>query len=145
NTLGVCVALSGVTIGFLYYNLQRRRKMFLGDTGSQFLGAMLGIMTLRIHTLPTVGENLFIPLLLAGYPILDLSVAMARRFFKARSHHLGHRVTRMFQADNGHLHHRLVYSGLSHLQATGLLMVLASGLTATAVLLPRVGWHGQLA
>ncbi len=145
NPVGVCVALSGAIIGFLYYNLQRRRKIFLGDTGSQFLGVMLGILTLRIHTLPTVGESMLVPLLLAGYPILDLSVAMARRFLKARNHHLGRRVTRMFHADNGHLHHRLVYSGLSHIQATALLMVLASGFTATAVVLPRVSTLGQVA
>lgn len=145
NALGVCVALSGAIIGFLYYNLQRRRKIFLGDTGSQFLGVMVGILTLRIHTLPSVGENIFIPLLLAGYPILDLSVAMMRRFLKARSQHLGRRVTRMFHADNGHLHHRLVYSGLSHIQATSLLMMLALGFTATAVLLPRVSPPWQVA
>lgn len=145
NPLGVCVALAGAIIGFLYYNLQRRRKIFLGDTGSQFLGVMLGILTLRIHSLPSVGESLLVPLLLAGYPILDLSVAMARRFLRARNQHLGRRVTSMFKADNGHLHHRLVYSGLSHIQATGLLMVLASGFTAAAVVLPRVSGVGQLA
>lgn len=145
NALGVCVALSGAVIGFLYYNLQRRRKIFLGDTGSQFLGVMLGILTMRIHSLPTVGESLLVPLLLAGYPILDLSVAMARRFLRARTQHLGRRVTSMFKADNGHLHHRLVYSGLSHIQATGLLMLLASGFTATAVVLPRVSGPWQVA
>lgn len=145
NPVGVCVALSGATIGFLYYNFQRRRKIFLGDTGSQFLGVMLGILTLRIHDLPNVGHSALIPLLLVGYPILDLSVAMARRFLKSRSRDLGYRVTRMFQADNGHLHHRLVFTGMSHVQATALLMVLASGFTATAVALPHVGWQGELA
>lgn len=145
NPVGVCVALSGATVGFLYYNFQRRRKIFLGDTGSQFLGVMLGILTLRIHDLPNVGHSMVIPLLLVGYPILDLSVAMARRFLKARSRDLGSRVTRMFQADNGHLHHRLVFTGMSHIQATGLLMVLASGFTATAVALPHVSWQGEFA
>jgi UDP-GlcNAc:undecaprenyl-phosphate GlcNAc-1-phosphate transferase len=145
NPLTVCVALAGTTLGFLYYNLQRRRKIFLGDTGSQFLGAMLGVLTLRIHELPSVGHSIIIPMLLVGYPVLDTSVAMARRFLKVRSRDLGHRVTRMFLADNEHLHHRLVYAGLSHLQSTFLLMLLASGFAATAVILPRVSWQWEAA
>jgi len=144
NPVGVCVALSGATIGFLYYNFQRRRKVLLGDTGSQFLGVMLGILTLRIHGLPNVGNSILIPLLLAGYPILDLGVAMIRRFLQVRNRALGQRVTRMFHADNEHLHHRLVYAGLTHVQATLLLLVLASGFTATAVVLPHVSWAWEL-
>jgi UDP-GlcNAc:undecaprenyl-phosphate GlcNAc-1-phosphate transferase len=144
--LAVCVATSGATLGFLYHNLQRRRKIFLGDTGSQFLGAMLGVLTLSIsEELPSVGHSVLIPLLLVGYPVLDTSVAMARRFLKVRHRDLGHRVTRMFLADNDHLHHRLVYSGLSHLQSTFLLMLLASGFAVTAVVLPRVSWQGEVA
>lgn len=143
NPVGVCVAMSGATIGFLYYNLQRRRKVFLGDTGSQFLGAMLGILTLRIHELPNVGHSMLIPLLLVGYPLLDTSVAMTRRFLKGRSGDLGQRVTRMFLADNDHMHHRLLYSGLSHVQTTSLLLLLASGFAAAAVTMPRVSWRWE--
>lgn len=144
NPLGVCVVLSGATIGFLYYNLQRRRKVFLGDTGSQFLGAMLGVLTLRIHELPNVNHSALVPLLLAGYPVLDTAVAMARRFLQVRNRDIGQRVTRMFLADNEHMHHRLVYAGLSHVQATSLLLLLASGFTATAVVLPKVTWQWEL-
>jgi UDP-GlcNAc:undecaprenyl-phosphate GlcNAc-1-phosphate transferase len=144
NPLGVSVALSGATIGFLYYNLQRRRKVFLGDTGSQFLGAMLGILTLRIHDLPSVGGSMLIPLLLVGYPILDTSVAMTRRFLQVRNKDIGQRVTRMFHADNDHMHHRLLFTGLSHIQATFLLLLLASGFAATAVVLPRLSWQWEL-
>jgi UDP-GlcNAc:undecaprenyl-phosphate GlcNAc-1-phosphate transferase len=139
--LFVCAALTGGTIGFLRYNLDRRRKMFLGDTGSQFLGAMLSLLIMSIHALPAVGYSILIPLLLVAYPILDTSVAMTRRFLRVRHRDLGHRVSRMFIADNEHLHHRLVYTGLSHMQATFLLMLLASGMAATAVILPRVTWQ----
>lgn len=145
NPVGVCVALSGAIIGFLYYNLHRRRKVFLGDTGSQFLGVMLGILTLRIHDLPGVGNSMLIPLLLVAYPVLDTSLAMARRFLKSRSRDLGERVTRMFHADNDHIHHRLLFSGLSHIQATFLLLLLSSGFAATAVALPRLTWQWEFA
>ncbi len=136
----VCLALAGATLGFLRYNMDRRRKIFLGDTGSQFLGASLGLLTLQIHALPTVNHSILIPLLLVGYPALDTSVAMARRFLRSRSPDLGGRVASMFKADNGHIHHRLVYSGLSHVQATSLLMLLTSGFVATAVIAPQVSW-----
>jgi UDP-GlcNAc:undecaprenyl-phosphate GlcNAc-1-phosphate transferase len=145
NPMGVCAVLSGATIGFLYYNFQRKRKVFLGDTGSQFLGAMLGILILRIHELPSVGHSALIPLLLVGYPLLDTSVAMTRRFLKVRNQDLGQRVTRMFLADNDHMHHRLLFTGMSHVQATFLLMLLASGFTAAAVILPRLSWQWEVA
>jgi len=137
----ISVALAGATLGFLYYNMQRKRKVFLGDTGSQFLGAMLGVLTMRIHSLEGVSNSMLIPLLLVGYPVLDTSVAMARRFLKVRNRDLGQRVTRMFHADNDHMHHRLLFTGLSHIQATFLLLILTSGLVATAVLLPRLTWQ----
>ncbi|HEX2613569.1 MAG TPA: MraY family glycosyltransferase, partial [Fibrobacteria bacterium] len=49
DPVAVCALLSGAVLGFLYYNFQDRRKIFLGDTGSQFLGAMLALLTLEIH------------------------------------------------------------------------------------------------
>lgn len=144
SPVGVCIVLAGAVLGFLYFNLRRKGKVFLGDTGSQFLGVMLGILTLRIHDLPNVGHSMLIPLLLVGYPVLDLSVAMLRRFLQSRSNDLGGRVTSMFHADNQHLHHRLVYAGLTHVQSTFLLMLLASGFTAAAVLLPALSWQLDL-
>lgn len=144
EVVAVCAVLSGGVIGFLRYNLARRRKIFLGDTGSQLLGALLAVLIMKIHALPAVRYSILIPVLLVAYPILDTSVAMTRRFLRVRHRDLGQRVSRMFIADNEHLHHRLVYTGLSHLQATFLLMLLASGMAATAVVLPRVIWQFEV-
>jgi hypothetical protein len=79
-----------------------------------------------------------VPLLILGYPLFDISVAMVRRFFKGRPQRLGKRITRMFVADNEHLHHRLVYLGLSHIQSTFLLLMVAGGMAASAVIISRV-------
>src|SRR5690606_32021559 len=114
-----------------------------GDTGSQFLGAMLAVLTLRIHDLPGVNHSMLIPLLLVAYPVLDTSLAMTRRFVQARTRDLGHRVTRMFHADSDHMHHRLLFTGMSHIQATSLLLLLASGFAAVAVVLPRLTWQWE--
>ncbi len=143
NVLNLCATLAGAILGFLYFNFHRRHKIFLGDTGSQFLGAMLALLILRIHAWPSVKHSPLIPVLLVAYPALDTSVAMLRRFVKGR-HDLNRRFTSMFQADNDHLHHRLVYQGLSHLQATSLLLLLSSGFMAAAVLLSRMGWKGEM-
>ena len=145
GTLVVCALLAGAVVGFLFYNFQDRRKIFLGDTGSQFLGAMLALLTINIQDTPGVGRNVLIPLLLVGYPLLDVSVAMVRRFLWVRNRELGQRILRMFLADSDHMHHRLLHAGLSHVQATALLVSLASGFTAAAVLLSRVDWRGEMA
>jgi len=143
NVLRICAVLAGAILGFLYFNFHRRHKVFLGDTGSQFLGAMLALLVLRIHGWPSVNHSALIPLLIVAYPALDTSVAMTRRFVKGR-YDLNRRFTSMFQADNDHLHHRLVYQGLSHLRATFLLLLLSSGFIGAAVLLSRVGWKGEV-
>lgn len=145
DSLAVCVVAGGATLGFLYFNFNKRRKIFLGDTGSQFLGALLAILIFEIHDMPGVSHNALVPLLLVGYPLLDVSVAMVRRFVRVRSRELGQRVLSMFLADSDHIHHRLLRAGLSHVQATGLLLSLASGFTAAAIVIPRADWRWELA
>ncbi len=145
DPLAVCMVASGATLGFLYFNFNKRRKIFLGDTGSQFLGVLLAILTFEVHSMPGVGHNAWVPLLLVGYPLLDVSVAMVRRFVRVRNRELGQRVLGMFLADSDHIHHRLLRVGLSHVQATALLLSLASGFVAAAIVIPRADWRWEFA
>ncbi len=136
----VCLVLGGLTLGFLVHNFSTNHKIFLGDTGSQFLGATLAILTLRLMELPLAGAtySFLVPLLILGYPIFDISVAMVRRF-KCHGHKkFLSRMVRMFHADNEHLHHRMVYLGMSHLQSTFLLVLVAASLNSAAVIVSRV-------
>ncbi|MFP4416724.1 MAG: hypothetical protein ACLFSB_05600, partial [Chitinispirillaceae bacterium] len=74
--------------------------------------------------------------LLVGLPILDVSAAMARRYIRALTN--GVKWTRAFGsmtvADNGHIHHRLVYRGFQHSEATLFLSFLQATFCATALI-----------
>lgn len=139
----VCCLVGGPVLGFLRFNFHRTHKVFLGDTGSQFLGAMLAILAIEVNAMPDMGFSLPATLLLVGYPLFDISVAMGRRFLKKGQKSLAARLSRMFTADNDHLHHRLVYLGLSHVQTTFLLLIVASGFTAAGFAMTRLTLVGR--
>jgi UDP-GlcNAc:undecaprenyl-phosphate/decaprenyl-phosphate GlcNAc-1-phosphate transferase len=140
----VCCLMGGPLLGFLRFNFHRNHKVFLGDTGSQFLGAMLAILAMEVNSMPDMGYGLPATLLLVGYPLFDISVAMARRFWRKGQRNVLTRFSRMFVADNDHLHHRLVYLGMSHVQTTFLLLLIASGLTAAGFVMTRLGLWGRI-
>lgn len=136
----LCMAIMGSILGFLRFNFSRSHKVFLGDAGSQFLGAMLALFTIEVQGMFRTGFSIFVPLFIVGYPLLDVGVAMVRRFKCGHRSRMGGRFVRMFTADNEHLHHRLVYLGLSHAQSTFLLLLIASGIGATAIIITRLEW-----
>jgi UDP-GlcNAc:undecaprenyl-phosphate/decaprenyl-phosphate GlcNAc-1-phosphate transferase len=99
-------ALSGSAFGFLRYNFNPAR-MFMGDTGSLFLGLMFASLSIMgALKIPTTVAFL-IPVLVMGLPILDTSWAIIRRAAKRRP---------IFSPDKEHLHHRLLGLGLSQRQ-----------------------------
>jgi UDP-GlcNAc:undecaprenyl-phosphate GlcNAc-1-phosphate transferase len=140
----VCIILSGSTAGFLIHNVSLKKKTFLGDTGSLFLGAMLGLLCIFVTHLPGTQFPFFVPLLIVGYPIFDISVAMVRRFTRLSrkpKRRIYRRFLSMFEADNEHLHHRLLYWGLSHLRTTFLLALVAATMGSVAVIISRIELH----
>jgi UDP-GlcNAc:undecaprenyl-phosphate/decaprenyl-phosphate GlcNAc-1-phosphate transferase len=142
--LAMATAFIGLTLGFLRFNLSSRSKVFLGDSGSQFLGAVLALFAIEVQVMPMARHSVFVPLLIVGYPLFDISVAMVRRFIKGGSRSLGKRFVGMFAADNEHLHHRLVYLGLSHVQSAFLLILVAGTLAASAIVISRLGIPGRI-
>jgi len=102
NTLLIfmSVALSASCLGFLRYNFFPA-SIFMGDTGSMFIGFMLAafgvISTMNAGSL----INLFAPVLVLGAPIFDTFLAMARRL---ASHE------QIFKADRGHLYDLMIDS-----------------------------------
>lgn len=97
-------AVTGATLAFLWFNFHPAR-IFLGDTGSMLLGFILagaGVVGVLKSTLVLA---LIIPVLILGVPIFDTLFAIGRRFRAGKP---------IFQADRGHLHHRLMEFGLSH-------------------------------
>ncbi len=129
NTAIIIAALAGASIGFLPYNFNPA-KIFMGDTGSTFLGFVLACVSVRgllkIHALISFA----IPVLILGLPIFDTFFAMARRLLTGRS---------IMSPDRGHLHHRLLDMGYSQKQTVLILYTLTSILCLTALVMSLKG------
>jgi UDP-GlcNAc:undecaprenyl-phosphate/decaprenyl-phosphate GlcNAc-1-phosphate transferase len=132
----LCVILMGAIVGFLLHNMSPAR-VFLGDTGSLFFGMMLSMLLMYLVSLPKTNYSVLTIVLVAGFPLIDVSVAMARRFVKAifSGKGLFRSLSAMTVADSEHTHHRLVYFGLNHTQATLVLSMFSVSLCIAAVLI----------
>jgi UDP-GlcNAc:undecaprenyl-phosphate GlcNAc-1-phosphate transferase len=107
-TLPIAIALSvsGALIGFMRFNVHPA-EVFMGDTGSQFLGYTIGACLIML----TQGHSIYspvLPLFLLGTPILDTALVIHERIRSGRS---------PFQPDKNHLHHKLLRAGLNQEQA----------------------------
>ncbi|GAW93130.1 glycosyltransferase family 4 protein [Calderihabitans maritimus] len=120
--------LAAAVLGFLRYNFFPA-KIFMGDSGSLFLGFNLAALAVMGLTKGATIISLFVPVLILGIPILDTFFAILRRYISGRS---------IFQADREHLHHRLLEVGLSHRQAVLVIYALNGILGASAILLTRL-------
>ncbi len=96
--------LAAGAFGFLKHNFYPA-KIFMGDTGSLFLGFNLSVIAILGLTKSTTVVSLFLPVVILGIPIIDTLLAIVRRFFSNKP---------IFSADKEHLHHRLLAMGLTH-------------------------------
>lgn len=110
-------AIMGCCLGFLVFNLPPAR-VFMGDSGSHFLGVALGMLTILGVSKIVVGLSLLVPIIALGLPITDTAFAIVRRKRAGRS---------PAQPDAGHLHHRLLARGMTPLE-TALTFYLATGI-----------------
>ena len=121
-------ALAGSILGFLPYNFNPA-KTFIGDTGSNFLGYSLSIISIlgmaKTYTLAVI----ILPLIVLGLPIFDTLWAIIRRLIKGKS------IKAIFKADKGHLHHRLMARGYSQKQAVLILYGITATFGMTAIIL----------
>ena len=120
--------LIGATLGFLRYNFPPAR-VFMGDTGSQFLGLTLAAVSLLENRKGTATVTLLFPLVAMGLPIADSMLAFGRRLLGGRP---------VFHADTGHIHHRLLRLGLSPRGAVISLWYLCGYLGAMAIVLEQL-------
>jgi len=85
------VALAGACVGFLPYNLSKKWKMFMGDTGSLFIGFVLGAVSLGTEYSYEHNASVIAPLLILGVPLYDTLFVMLIRYRKGISPFLGSR------------------------------------------------------
>jgi len=124
----VLLALAGASLGFLRYNFNPA-SIFLGDSGSLFMGFVLASASVIGVLKSTLVIALLIPVLILAVPILDTASAIVRRV-RAKVH--------IFEADDGHIHHRLLNAGLTHRQAVMLIYIVCVALSAGALLVTLV-------
>ena len=120
--LNVYFLLSVVTVGFLIaflrFNLSRKNKIFMGDTGSMILGFLIGMMTLRflalnvtqfqeVHIKPQ--NSLLVALSILFFPVIDVIRVILMRLINKK---------KIFYPDRCHMHHILIDKGITHIKAS---------------------------
>lgn len=115
--------LAGCILGFLRYNFYPA-TIFLGDSGSMFLGFNIAALAVFGFLKGVTLIALVIPLIILGVPIFDTLFAIVRRRRDRRP---------IFQADKKHIHHRLLNRGLSHWQAVLVIYLLSLCFSASAL------------
>lgn len=120
-------ALGGALIGFFPYNFNPART-FIGDTGSNFLGYCLSIISILGVAKTYTAIVIVAPIIVLGLPIFDTIFAIIRRVIKGKS------LKAIVEPDAGHLHHRLLKKGFTQKQAVLLLYGLSAILGMFAII-----------
>lgn len=125
---GVAVAMLAVTgsaLGFLPYNFHPA-KIFMGDSGSLFLGFMIAAISILGSTKGATLIATIVPFLVLGLPIFDTAFAIVRRWING---------TPIMEADKGHLHHRILSTGIGQRRTVLIMYSISSIMGAVATLI----------
>ena len=132
----LCFALSGSLVAFLKYNFSPAR-IFMGDTGSLIVGLICAILALTFIEANKGLEHPYafkaVPAVAIGVliiPLYDTLRVFTLRILRGRS---------PFSPDRNHVHHLLLDSGLSHMQATGVLVLFNILFIVTVIFLQDIG------
>jgi len=123
----IITALLGTTLGFLKYNFPPA-KVFMGDTGSNFLGFVLANVAIMGSLKSAAVLSLMIPILILGVPIFDTLFSVWRRIRLSKS---------PITPDRDHFHYRLIKLGLTHRQAVLVIYSISGVLSLCAIFLHR--------
>jgi len=125
ETFTLCLVLTGSILGFLRYNTHPA-EIFMGDTGSLFLGYCLGTVSIAGNFKSLTAMALVTPVLVLLVPIADTLWAIIRRVREGRS---------PFSADKMHFHHKLLSRGMNQTQTVSLIYGVTAVLSVSAVAL----------
>ena len=125
-------ALGGAIVGFLPFNFSPA-KTFIGDTGSNFMGFTLAIVSILGVAKTYTALVLIAPIIILAMPIFDTLFAIFRRLIKGKS------IKAVFKPDKGHLHHKLMAKGYTQKQAVLIMYGITAILGMFAVILLESG------
>jgi len=125
-------ALAGALSGFLPFNFNPA-KTFMGDSGSNFIGYCLAVISIfgvaKTYTLVVIVA----PLIVLALPVVDTLVAIVRRIIKGKS------IKAIMKADKGHLHHTLLKHGFTQKEAVVIMYIITAALGLFAIILMDSG------
>jgi UDP-N-acetylmuramyl pentapeptide phosphotransferase/UDP-N-acetylglucosamine-1-phosphate transferase len=121
----VSIILAGAILGFLYYN-KYPAKVFMGDSGANFLGFILSVTALEGAFKQATVLSLFIPILALAVPIFDNLFVIFKRFTEGKP---------VYQADRSQIHFRLEEKGFSTVQIINYIMVISFTFSAISIVL----------
>jgi len=101
--------LAAAAFAFIPFNFSEKNKIFMGDSGSNFLGYSLAVISILGMVKVAAVFSMLIPILILAIPIFDTAFAIIRRLLSGKS---------PFQPDSLHLHHRIMSRGYTHRQTT---------------------------
>ncbi len=141
--LVISLTLNGSVIAFLQYNFSKRKKIFMGDTGSMIVGFLLTFLVINILNQKQIDFGFFSystnPVLLVAllfYPLLDtVRIFCIRLFILRRS---------PFSADKNHIHHKLLILGFKHYQISLFIGLSTLLLALFSILMLNNSIHYQL-
>jgi len=125
----LAIALAGAILGFLPFNFNPA-TIFLGDSGSLFIGFFLSALGLAGSQKAPTMVAVAIPVVSFGLPIVDVLLSVSRRFLRGKP---------LFEGDREHIHHKLLARGLSQREV----VLILYAVTASFGLLSLSLLHGQ--
>lgn len=125
------VILVGIILGFLRYN-HHPAKVFMGDSGANFLGFMLAIIALDGAFKQATVVSIFIPILALGVPIFDNLFVIGKRFVEGKP---------VYAADRSQIHYRLQEKGMNTKQVVTFICVISCVLSMISLLILYYNLH----
>ena len=127
------VAMTGACLAFLQYNFNPA-KIFMGDTGSMFLGYIIAAVSVMGSMKTAAAAVLIVPLVALAVPITDTLLAIVRRKSSG---------VPIFSPDKNHLHHRLLAKGLNQKQVVLIMYALTAFFSCIALVVIHLSlWAG---
>lgn len=125
ESITMSLIVSGVTLGFLVYN-KYPAKIFMGDSGANFLGFMLSIIALDGAFKQATLMSLFIPILALAIPIFDNIFVIIKRFRDGKP---------VYQADRSQIHYRLEAKGFTPKQVVTYINIVSLAFSLISIIL----------
>lgn len=123
----LAIVVIGANLGFLYHNFYPA-KIYMGDTGSNFLGYMIAVISMLGLFKNIAILGFVIPILILAVPIFDTLFAIIRRASNKQQ---------IMQADNKHIHYQLIRAGFSHRQSVIIIYFFSAVFGGLAILFAK--------